>query len=214
MADTAVIRQRAPARTRAIGLGVAIAAHVALFTVLVLSIAIPRLIDPPAIEVSLVPAFPVEAKAPAKRPPPIPRQAERAIAPRASVPTGPAQIPALPIPAAPPDTAARARLFAAPFTPHEPVREGLRTSGGCADADFLKLSPEERDKCRQRNQDLGANAPSYAVGPADPRKRAYLEKQVAKNEKHRLDMEAPPSAPMTGCPADSRFSNLGFSCTR
>jgi len=36
--------------------------------------------------------------------------------------------------------------------------------------------------------------------------------QAAKNEAYRLKMEAPPSPPTVGCPPESRFSNLGFSC--
>jgi hypothetical protein len=209
LADTPLTRQRPG--TRAIGLAVAVGAHVALFTALVLSVTVPRLIEPPAIQVSLVPAFPLQAKPRLGRPPP-PRT-ERTIAPRLGKLVGPAPIPPLPIPAAPPDAVTRERLLSAPFAPHEPVREGLRTSGGCTDADFLKLSPAERDKCRQRNHDLGAGAPTYAVGPSDPRKRAYLDKQAARNEAHRLRMEAPPSPPMAGC-EDNRMSNLGFSCSR
>jgi len=210
LADSAPIRHGAPIRTRAFSLGAAIAAHVAFFAALVLTVEVPRLIEPRAIEVSLVSALPVETTPRPSRP--RPPRTERAIAPRAGRQVGPAQIPPLPIPAAPPDAISRARLFSAPFAPHEPVREGLRATSGCAEADWLKLTPAERDKCRQRNHDLGAGAPVYAVGPSDPVKRAYLDKQAAKNEARRRGLEGPPSPPLVGC-ADNRFSNLGFSCT-
>jgi hypothetical protein len=216
LANTDTIRQKAPGRARAIGLGVAIAAHVVVFAALVLTVTVPHLIEPPAIQVSLVPAFPVETRALArpKSAPPPPRT-EREVAPRPGRLVGPEKVTPLPIPAAPPDAATRERLMAAPLAPsREPVREGLRTTGGCADADFLKLAPSEREKCRQRNHDLGIGAPTYAVGPSDPKKRAFLDKQAAKNEAHRLRMEAPPSPPMAGCGGDSRFANLGFSCNQ
>lgn len=214
MATTDTIRLKAPGRTRAIGVGVAVVAHAAFFAALVLTVTVPRLIEPPAIQVSLVPAFPVEAPARARpKPIPPPPRTEREIAPRPGRLVGPEQVTPLPIPAAPPDAATRERLMAAPLaTAREPVREGLRTSGGCTDADFLKLSPSERAKCRQRAHDLGVGAPAYAVGPSDPKKRAWLDQQAAKNEAHRLRMEAPPSPPMGGCGGDSRFANLGFSC--
>jgi hypothetical protein len=212
MADTISIRHGAPARDRLIGLGVAFAAHLAILAGFILAIQIPRLTEPPAIEVSLVPAFPAETEAPHRRAPPPPPRPERAVAPRQVRLVGPEVVTPLPIPAAPPDAAARARLFAAPFVPHEPVREGLRSTTGCTEADLLKLSPGEREACRKRNHDLGAGAPVYAVGPSDPVKRAYLDKQAAKNEARRRMLEAPPTPAMKGC-ADSRFSNLGFSCT-
>jgi hypothetical protein len=218
LADPDPIRQKTPRRNRAIGLGVAIAAHTALFAALVLTLTVPHLIEPPAIQVSLVPAFPLDTRPRPKHAPPPPKT-EPAIAPRAGRLVGPEKIAPLPIPPVPVDEATRERLMSAPLSPsrepvREPVREGLRTTGGCTDADFLKLSPSERDKCRQRNHQLGVGAPTYAIGPSDPKKRAYLEKQAAKNESHRLSMEAPPSPPMAGCGGDSRFANLGLSCNR
>jgi hypothetical protein len=211
VADKTPRHRKASARTKAFGVAVAVIAHLAVLTALVLAIEIPRLPQAPAIQVSLVPAWRVLPHAPPKPPPPPPRP-ERAIAPRPARLVGPETPPPLSIPAGPPDAAARGRLLAAPFiTPHEPVRDSLRTAGGCTEADWLKLSEAERDKCRQRAHALGAGAPTYAVGPSDPSKRAFLDKQAARNEARRRSLEAPPTPAMTGCP-DSRFSNLGFSC--
>lgn len=210
LSDPAVIRARPARRTVVIGVAAAVAAHLAILTGLVLAIQIPRLVEPPPIQVSLVPAWRI---APARRPPPPPPpQARRLrdIAPRAARIVGPEAVKPLAIPAAPPDAATRERLLAAPFVPHDKVREGLRTSGGCEDADWLKLSPAEQAACRKRDRDLGAGAPTYAVGPSDPAHRAFLDKQAAKNEAHRRAMEAPPSHPMVTC--GGRMSNLGFSC--
>lgn len=211
MADTFPLHQPTPARTRAFGLGVAVLAHIALLAGLVAAVRIPQLVDGPAIQVTLV-APPRLMPAP-KIKPVAPEQVERTIQPRPAKITGPEPVQPLPIPAAPPDAAARARLLDAPFqASREPVREGLRTTTGCTDADFQKLSPSERETCRQRNHALGANAPTYAVGPSNPSQRAYLDKQAAKVDAHRREMEGPPTPGMTGCPPDSRFGNLGFSC--
>jgi hypothetical protein len=204
-------RSLAPARTRAFGLGVALAAHLAIFAGLVLAIQIPRLVEPAPIQFSLVPPLAPETAPRPNRPTPPPRREEAAPTPRAARIFGPEATAPLALPAAPPDAVTRERLLAAPFIPHEPVREGLRTSSGCADADWLKLTLAERDACRQRNHALGADAPTYAVGPSDPVERAYLDRQVGKNAKRQREFEAPPTRPMTPC-ADSRFSNLGFSC--
>jgi hypothetical protein len=208
LADTVPIRQTARAGTRAFGLSVAVVIHLAVLAGLVLAIRIPHMAEAPAIHVSLVPAWRIERKPEPKAPPPPP---ERTIAPRAARITGPEVVQPLAIPAAPPDAAARARLLAAPFAPHEPVRDTLRATAGCAETDWLKLSPAERETCRQRAHTLGLGAPVYAVGPSDPAKRAFLDKQAARNEAHRRALEAPPTPAMVGC-ADSRFSNLGFSC--
>ncbi|MDR3510297.1 MAG: hypothetical protein P4L73_01565 [Caulobacteraceae bacterium] len=200
----------ARARARAFSIGTAVAVHLAIATGLILAIQIPHMVEPPAIQVRLVPPFRIRAPAPAKPPPARPRQ-ERPIAPRAARQVGPEVVAPLSIPAAPPDTVTRERLLAAPFAPHDHVREGLRTSGGCTDADWLKLSPAEREACRKRNHDLGTGAPTYAVGPSDPVHRAFLDKQAAKNEKRWRELEAPPTHPLVPC--TGRMSNLGFSCT-
>lgn len=201
-------------RTRALSLGVVIVGHVLLAIGLVLAVQIPHLIAPPPIEVSLVPPLPLPAppRAAPARPAPSPSRPQPQIAPRLGRIVGPERPAPLPIPAAPVDAEARARLLAAPFAPKEGAARGLRTTGGCDDADEMKLTGEEREKCRQHTHDLRANAPVYAVGPSDPKKRAYLDAQAAKNEAHRKAMEAPPSPPTVGCATDSRFSNLGFSC--
>jgi hypothetical protein len=214
LVDTAVIAQRVPVRTRALSLGVVIAGHVLLAIGLVLAVQIPHLIAPPPIQVSLVPALPLpmQPRAVRPRPAPPPSRPQPRVAPRLGKIVGPENPTPLAIPAAPVDAEARARLLAAPFAPKEGAARGLRTTGGCDDADEMKLTGEERERCRQRTHDLRADAPVYAVGPSDPKKRAYLDAQAAKNEAHRLRMEAPPSPPTVGCATDSRFSNLGFSC--
>lgn len=210
MADVSVIRPGARARTTAVGVTVAVAVHLAILTGLILSIEIPRLAEPPPMRVSLI--APVAFMPPRHAPPP-PRAARktlRPIAPRLSRIVGPEKTAPLPIPAAPPDAATRERLLAAPFVEHGTVREGLRTTAGCADADWLKLSPAEQAACRQRAHDLGAGAETYAVGPADPAHRAFLDKQAARNDARRRALEAPPTHPMAPC--EGRMSNLGFSC--
>ena len=214
MADSAVIHQRVPARTRALSLGGVIAGHVLLAIGLVLAVQIPHLIEPPVVQVSLVPAFSLPPQPRAARPKPerSPPPTAPQIAPRLGKIVGPEKVAPLVIPAAPIDAEARARLLAAPFAPKDGVTQGLRATGGCDDADEMKLTGAERERCRQHTHDLRANAPVYAVGPADPKKRAYLDAQAAKNEAHRLRMEAPPPPPTVGCATDSRFSNLGFSC--
>jgi hypothetical protein len=191
---------------------VAVGVHVAILAGLVVSIEIPRLPPAPVIRVSLVPAWRVEEPRPPAPKPPPPSRPERDLAPRPARIVGPEAVQPLHIPPAPLDAASRAGLLAAPFAPHEPIREGLRAAGGCTEADWLKLSPAERDKCRQRDHDLGVGAPVYAVGPSDPSKRAFLDKQAAKNEARRRALEGPPTPGMTGCADSSRFSNLGFSC--
>jgi hypothetical protein len=213
LADTVPLRQTAPARTRAFGLGVAILTHVLILAGLVAAVRIPLVPDSPAIQVSLVPPFRLTPAPPPKAAPPE-RVEPREIQPRVAKIVGPERVRPLPIPAAPPDAAARARLLSAPFAakPHEAVSQGLRTTVGCTDGDFLKLSPAEQEACRKRNHILGADAPTYAVGPSDHRKRAWLDKQAAKVDAHRRDLEGPPTPGMTGCPPDSRFGNLGFSC--
>jgi hypothetical protein len=214
LVDSAVIRQRVPTRTRALSLSGVIAGHIVLAIGLVLAIQIPHLVEPPPIQVSLVPPLPL-ATAPRivrPKPAPPPTRPERQIAPRLGKIVGPEKVEPLNLPAAPVDAQARARLMAAPFAPQDATVQSLRTTGGCTDADALTLTGAERERCSQHTHDLRANAPVYAVGPADPKKRAYLDAQAAKNEAHRLKMEAPPSPPTVGCPTDSRFSNLGFSC--
>jgi hypothetical protein len=182
-----------PARRVAFGVGVALALHLAVGLGLILAIQIPRLIEPPPVVVSLVPPFAAPASPrPARKAPP-PRLAPE-VAPRLARPVGPAQIPPLPIPAAPTDANARARLFAAPFVPQERVRVGLRTTTGCPDSDVLNLSPEEQEACRKRAHDLRAGAPVYAVGPSDPGKRARLDRQAARNEKEQRRREDPVGA--------------------
>lgn len=215
MTDTFPLRQAIPARTRAFGFGVAILAHVLILAGLVAAVRIPQLAEAPPIQVTLVPPLAIPSITPKARPaPPPPERVERAIQPRAAKIIGPEAPRPLPIPATPPDAAARARLLNAPFAakPQEPVTQGLRTSVGCTESDFLKLSPAEQEVCRKRARALGANAPTYAVGPSDPRKRAFLDKQAAKVDARRRELEGPPTPGMTGCPPDSRFGNLGFSC--
>jgi hypothetical protein len=209
LASIDTVRPPLPPRTRAISLGAAVLAHILLGLGFVLAIQIPRLVAPPPVQVSLVPPIPEIAPARPRRAAPPPRAVEKAPppAPRYAPSIGPAQIPPLPIPAAPPDKATRDRLFSAPFKPHD-AREALRAATGCQDPD--KLSPDERDACRKINHDRGANAPTYAVGPSDPKKKAFLDKQAAKNEAHRKAMEAPGEHPMQAC--DGPMSNLGFSC--
>jgi hypothetical protein len=208
LADAAVIRPKIRARPAAVGVTIAIAAHVAILTGLILAVEIPRLPPAPAMQVSLVPAFKI---APARRAPPAHRRVvERPIAPRAAAIVGPERPATLPIPAAPPDAQTREKLLSAPFVEHGAVREGLRTTAGCADADWLKLTPAEQEACRQRAHALGQGAGVYAVGPSSPSQRAFLDKQAARNEKRQRALEAPPTHPMSTC--EGRMSNLGFSC--
>jgi hypothetical protein len=204
------VRQQVRPRTRAASLGAAILAHLALAAGLVLAIQAPKLFEPPVVQVSLVPPIPTEIAParPRRTALPPPPQNTPPIAPRQGKLVGPAQIPPLPIPAAPPDTATRDRLFSAPFKPHDALRDSLRAGTGCQNTD--KLTPDERSACRKHEHDLGANAPTYDVGPSDPEKRAYLDKQAAKNEAHRKAMEAPGQHPMEACTGP--MSNLGFSC--
>ncbi len=218
MADTYPSRQTAPIRSRAFGFGVAVLAHILILAGLVAAVRIPQLTELPAIQVSLVPPVFIPTITPKARPgvaaaAPV-EHVEHTIQPRAAKITGPEAPAPLPIPATPPDAAARARLLSAPFAakPHEAVSQGLRTGVGCTEDDFLKLSPAEQEACRKRNHALGANAPSYAVGPSDHKKRAWLDKQAAKVDARRRELEGPPTPGMTGCPPDSRFGNLGFSC--
>jgi hypothetical protein len=209
--DQAPIQPKGKARRRTIGVVVAVAVHVALFAGLIVSIVIPRLPTAPEIQVSLIPAWRVEPR-PARKPPtPPPPKHEREIAPRAAKIVGPEPVTPLPIAPAPPDAATRERLLAAPFAQRGSVGQALRAATGCAEADWLKLSPAERAACRQRAHDQGAGAPIYAVGPSDPSQRLYLDRQAAKNEKRRLQLEAPPTAPMVAC-SQGRWQNLGFSC--
>lgn len=197
-------------RITAFGVAVAIGAHLLILAGLVLSIEIPRLAEPPPMRVSLVAPIML---APPRRPPAPPKPQHKTlvpVAPRQARIVGPEQPAPLAIPAAPPDAATRERLLAAPFAEHGTVREGLRTTAGCSDSDWLKLSPAEQAACRQRAHEQGAGAPAYAVGPSDAAHRAFLDKQAAKNEARREALEAPPTHPMSLC--EGRMSNLGFSC--
>jgi len=197
-------------RITALGVAIAVGAHVLILAGLILSIEIPRLAEPPPMRVSLVAPFRL---VPPRRPPAPPKPLHRTlvpIAPRLGRVVGPEQTQTLAIPAAPPDAATRERLLAAPFAEHGTVREDLRTTAGCSESDWLKLSPAEQAACRQRARSLGAGAPVYAVGPSDPAHRAFLDKQAAKNEAREQALEAPPTHPMSLC--EGRMSNLGFSC--
>ena len=58
------------------------------------------------------------------------------------------------------------------------LRAALRASTGCADATSPSLSPQEREKCREKLGRLSASAPSYDA-PMDPGKRAYFDRVIA-----------------------------------
>jgi hypothetical protein len=210
VANVATFRQPSPEGARAISLGVAIALHLALAAGLIFAIQIPRLVEPPVVQVSLVPPIPTEI-APRARPAPPQHVVERPLAPRPGRIVGPAPIPPLPIPAAPPSAATREKLLQAPFAHHEPLSDSLRTTAGCPDADALNLTPAERAACAKRARALGAGAPTYAVGPSDAKKRARLDAEAAKNEARKKELEAPGTHPMQACVGPG--SNFGFSCT-
>jgi hypothetical protein len=64
----------------------------------------------------------------------------------------------------------------------EGLRLALRSSLGCMDADFLRLTPSERDRCRERTQNLGAGRPTYGPEPANPNEARALERAARCNQ--------------------------------
>ena len=113
---------------------------------------------------------------------------------RAAYPVSPAQTYAGP--AAPPS--------ATPFVDlPESLRRALRASVGCDSPDAARLSPREREACRQHRSVIGRGGPTYAVEPADPVKAAAFDRAAADIERHRRDREGPvPNPPCVAvwCP--------------
>lgn len=200
-------RRRDAARRHAFGGAGAVVLNGAVIAALTLSIAIPRLVEPPAMTVSLVRPFALAAPRRAEVPRSNAASPPRAH-PRAAAIVGPER-PA-PSPLAPSPADARA-LDDAVIARPGPLSEGLRTGPGCADPDGLGLTPDEREACRKHLRALRAGAPTYAVGPSDPAKRLFLDRQAEHNAKRRRELEGPPSHPMGTC-EQGRWQNLGFSC--
>jgi hypothetical protein len=70
-----------------------------------------------------------------------------------------------------------------PLAPPEPdraVRAALRAMVGCANADAVGLTAEERERCRHRLASAGG--PVYAVLAADPSARRALDQAAATND--------------------------------
>jgi hypothetical protein len=145
-------------KTRAASFLVAVSAHVALLSGLAYLVRAPQLTEAPVVVVSLVSPFAIRT-----RPPPSPtrRRTSRSTAPTAIAPPLSPHVPP-PIPSVTPPG------VATPLPGGDALRRALRASVGCAHADFVNLSAEERAKCKAWPGPIRADGPTYAALPADP----------------------------------------------
>jgi hypothetical protein len=167
-----------------LGLSASIAAHIAVLTILALGMnRVTPAVEAPIIEVTLAPR-PV-ARLHSRPAPRTPGRGTPANSTSAS------EIPSIHSPPVNPTT-----------TPPAPsvdltdaVRRALRSSVGCDSPGAARLSPEEREACRQRRSAMGRGAPTYAVEPADPIKAAAFDRAAAANERNHRYMQGPQPNP-------------------
>lgn len=171
----------------------------------VLAVQAPRLRIPdelsgppePVIPVLIMPRAPPPAPGAAARPAPIQlhRRAQPNLPPPSTVPPLVAPAPkAAPAPAAPrPGPVA----VAPPTVAAESVRNALRTTFGCSDAQMMNLSAAERAKCLERLGQGARDAPFIPPGAALPAgKRAALEKAGEAKMAQRNAADRPVSGPV------------------
>ncbi len=159
-------RSGASARRRTLGVAASIVVHIAFLAFLALSPGVRERETPVgSIDLQLVPPIPAEAvrrgrpastAAPARR---------RLAAPAAAADSGAAAAAEIP----PPRTRSS--------EPSEPagMARALRRSLGCANADFMQLTPEERQHCRDQFAAAASGATVMAELGVDPRKRAIFD---------------------------------------
>jgi hypothetical protein len=159
LVDAKSKRRRASARSRTLGVAASVGAHVLFLALLVLGARVPNASNPSrAVEVQLVSPTPPKTR---------PRRAQARAAFSMEQLQSPPATPgaeAAPGPPAPPWT-----------TP--PVAPGLalRRALGCDHADYMELTPEERQGCRDRFAAGDKSLEEVAEFGVDPRKRAIFE---------------------------------------
>jgi hypothetical protein len=142
-------RPTAAARTRPVAVAASLLAHAALFTVLIWQLGHqPTLVEPPSVNVQLV-GPPHRDHPPDRKPAPPKSDAS---------PLNPALPPERPAPSAP--------MEIAPAPPPggrvDGVQQALRGRLGCANATLVRLTPEERERCREQLAQAGRRDPSTA----------------------------------------------------
>lgn len=180
-----------PARRRTLAILASAVAHIVLFTVLAWRLGTtPRVAEPPVMNVQLA-----RLARPAKPPPLVPK--DRRPAHETPGPTSTAA--SSPRPTTSDDPKAQVIAPAAPGDGDERVRQALRRTLGCRNADLLTLSSEERQRCRDQLA-AGANGGGPARLNLDRRGfgaskdlEPYLQRRPKKGCKARAGGDAAPS---------------------